>query len=257
MKRFKLPNVRDIFIPDPGYTIAEVDLAGADAQVVAWDSGDEDLKTAFRQGVNIHEKNCLDMFGEELAGRDPRRTIFESSPGHFTYYHCLKTAVHATNYVSSPRTLSQSLGWPISVSGDFQSRWFKLHPAIRDWHRRIERQLQIERKVRNAFGYALPIFARPEGALPEALAWIGQSTVAINCAKGWQVIEREPLTTPLLNVHDSIVFQYRTTQEKEALTTLKTKLDQIQVPYPDPLTIQWDLKTSLHSWGQCEKRAWL
>ena len=52
-----LPNVRKIFIPDPGYLIGEVDLSGAEAQVVAWAAGDEDLKKAFRAGINVHIKN--------------------------------------------------------------------------------------------------------------------------------------------------------------------------------------------------------
>lgn len=257
MKRFKLPNVRNIFIPDPGSTIAEVDLSGADAQVVAWEAGDEDLKTAFRKGENVHEKNCRDMFGTILDGRNPRHTVYEGSIGRYTYYDCLKRAVHATNYVSSARTLAQSLGWPISVAEDFQSRWLKLHPGIRDWHRRIERRLQVERRVENAWGYRCPFFSRPEGLLPEGLAWIAQSTVAINCSKGWEVISNlAPLTIPLLQVHDSVVFQYQNRFELIALCTLKRNLDQITIPYPDPLTIQWDLKTSKQSWGQCEKRDW-
>lgn len=256
MKRFKLPNVRNIFIPDPGYTIAEVDLSGADAQVVAWEADDNDLKEAFRKGENIHEKNCRDMFGEALAGRSPKHTIFEGAVGNYTYYDCLKRAVHATNYVSSARTLAQSLGWPISLAENFQSRWFSLHPKIRGWHRRLERQLQVERRVRNAWGYWCPFFARVEGLLPEACAWIPQSTIAINCAKGWCQITEEPLTTPLLNVHDSIIFQYKTLQENDALKAIHTRLQQIAIPYPDPLTITWDLKTSTKSWGECEKRSW-
>ena len=39
-----LPNIRKIFIPDPVYILIDSDLAGADAQVVAWEADDEDLK---------------------------------------------------------------------------------------------------------------------------------------------------------------------------------------------------------------------
>lgn len=257
MKRFKLPNVRNIFIPDPGFSIAEVDLSGADAQVVAWDAGDEELKNAFKSGENIHVKNCQDMFGDSLAGRDPKHTLYPGSAGNYTYYYCLKRAVHASNYVSSARTLAQSLGWPLTTSEDFQRRWFKRHPAIRDWHRRVEFELQTTRKVSNKWGYSCPFFARPDGLLPEALAWIAQSSIAITCAKGWEQIERHcNLATPLLQVHDSIVFQYRTSQENIALQQVKNHLSQITIPYPDPLTISWELKTSLVSWGECEKRDW-
>ena len=63
-----LPNIRKFFIPDPGMIIAECDLSGADAQVVAWEAGDEELKTAFRQGLKIHIKNCRDMFPDKVRG---------------------------------------------------------------------------------------------------------------------------------------------------------------------------------------------
>ena len=50
----RLPNVRKLFITDPGYVMYEADLKGADAQVVAWEAEDDDLKAAFRAGVDIH-----------------------------------------------------------------------------------------------------------------------------------------------------------------------------------------------------------
>ena len=45
-----LPNVKKMFIPDEGYTIIDADLEKADAQIVAWESGDEELKQIFREG---------------------------------------------------------------------------------------------------------------------------------------------------------------------------------------------------------------
>ena len=46
-----LPNIRKFIVPDPGYLIVDADLSGADAQVVAWEADDADLKEAFRDGV--------------------------------------------------------------------------------------------------------------------------------------------------------------------------------------------------------------
>lgn len=256
MQRFKLPNIREIFVPDPGFTLAEVDLSGADAQVVAWESDDADLKDAFKKGENVHEKNCLDMFSESLAGRDPRHTVFEGAVGRYTYYDCLKRAVHATNYVCTPRTLALSLGWSIAYAEIFQQRWFTKHPGILDWHRRTERDLQLTRTVKNAWGYKCPFFVRVEQILPEAVAWIGQSTVAISCSKGWDALENLPETEPLLQVHDSIVFQYKTATERSTLIAVRKALDEIKVPYPDPMELKWSLKTSRKSWGECQKTDW-
>lgn len=66
-EKLVLPNVRKLIIPDPGYAIYEADLAGADAQVVAWEAEDDDLKSAFRAGLDVHSKNAEDMWGTEFT----------------------------------------------------------------------------------------------------------------------------------------------------------------------------------------------
>ena len=46
MEKIKLPNVRKMFVPDLGYVVFDCDLAGADAQVVAWEAGDDNCHPA-------------------------------------------------------------------------------------------------------------------------------------------------------------------------------------------------------------------
>ena len=63
-----------------------------------------------------------------------------------------------------------------------------------------------------------------------------------------------PWVEYLLQVHDSLVFQFKLHMQKE-LPTLKQTLS-IPVPYPDPLVIPWELSTSPTSWGDCKKIDW-
>lgn len=84
-----LPNVKRFFRPDPGYIMFDVDLAGADAQIVAWEANDEPLKQAFRDyaagiGPKIHCINAKDIFGD-LAGPDGKKD---------PYYSRAKAGVH-------------------------------------------------------------------------------------------------------------------------------------------------------------------
>lgn len=88
MSNIKLPNIRKLFIPDKGYVIFDADLAGADAQVVAWEADDRDLKAAFHAGLDIHAKNATDMFGERFTSLKP-----ESGPWK-KIRKASKTAVH-------------------------------------------------------------------------------------------------------------------------------------------------------------------
>src|SRR6185437_5925094 len=63
---YGFPNIRSMFIPDPGYIWFDGDLDRADLQVVAWEADDEMLKSALRMGADIHLMNAF-----VLQGKDP------------------------------------------------------------------------------------------------------------------------------------------------------------------------------------------
>jgi len=249
---FSLPSVRNMFVPDPGYTLFDIDLAGADAQVVAWEANDKKLKQAFRDfaagiGPKIHAVNALDIYGPELAGIKGKNEPF------YTY---AKMGVHLTNYGGKARTCATALAITVSQAERFQDLWFRNHPEIRDWHERVEHELHTTRSVRNAFGFRKFYFDRIEGLLPQALAWVPQSTVAITVNKAWENISNNiPEVEIMLQVHDSLVGQYPTNKEALLLPEIHAQ-SKIIIPYDDPLIIPFGIKTSQKSWGECQDRSW-
>jgi len=251
---FVLPNIRKLFVPDKGYMLFDCDLSGADAQVVAWDAEDDDLKAAFRAGEKIHVKNLEDLHGRKFDPVGDRKPI----PGHrYSAYDELKRSIHATNYGSSARTLAITLGWKVGQATEFQHRWFTLHPAIRRWHLRVERDLQTTRSVCNKFGYRIQYFDRVASLFTKALAWIPQSTVGIVCSKGGVALHKEvPWLEPLLQVHDSLVFQIPYSRVTPASLERIKDLLHVPVPYQDELVIPWELSASTVSWGDCKKCDW-
>lgn len=249
----ELPNIRKLFIPDPGHEIADCDLSGADAQVVAWEADDAELKAAFRAGLKVHKLNAQLMFPDKVKGWTDDDFKATDHPGGL-YYSC-KRGVHGTNYGASARTVAQACGWTVHEAEEFQRRWFGARPGIKLWHRRTERQLITSKSVTNAFGFTRTYFARTDGLLPEALAWVPQSTVGLVCSLAMQnIYERAPWVELLVQVHDSLVFQYLT-HMRSRLAELK-KLMTITIPYPDPLIIPWGLSTSTVSWGACKSISW-
>src|SRR5688572_13030506 len=177
-----LPNVRKLFIPDPGYTFCEADLSGADAQVVAWEAGDEELKEAFRKGLKVHLKNCRDMFPDKVKGWSDEAIKATDKAGGI--YHNCKRGVHGTNYGASHKTLAYKLGWTTFEAESFQRNWFGRHPGIKKWHQHTDAKLRLDRIITNRFGYRIVYYDRVDALLPQALAWIPQSTIAIACHRG-------------------------------------------------------------------------
>lgn len=249
-----LPNLRKFFVPDPGYTICDTDLDRADLQVVVWEADDDELKSALRLGVDVHLMNGLSL---ENATMPPLDELVESHPNypeHRARYSRVrqfaKSWVHGTNYGGSPRTMAIAANCTVHQSELMQARWFAAHPGIKTWHHRTERQLQTSRTVYNRFGYRRVYFDRVEGLLPEALAWVPQSTVALYINKIWLAVATEiPEIQILAQVHDSLVWQAPTQLFEQIQANFKAIANSIPIPYDDPLVIPVGFKSSPVSWG--------
>src|SRR5208337_751974 len=248
---YQFPNLRSMFIPDPGYTWFDLDLDRADLQVVVWEADDPMLKAALRQGVDIHLLNAFVLEGKDPP---PLEELVETHPKYADYRgprkglrEFAKTFCHGTNYGGQPPRMAANTGRTIAEIERAQRIWFGAHPGIKTWHERVRTQVLKHKYIENRFGYRWYIFDRPETIIPEAIAWIPQSTVSIVINKIWMnIYENLPDVQVLLQVHDSLCGQFL----ENPLDQLK-QAAQVVVPYEDPLIIPVGIKTSQVSWGDC------
>lgn len=248
-KTIALPNIKRIFQPDPGYFICDSDLAQADAQVVAWDADDKPLKDFFKAAkddpsLDLHGSNAADIFGGPPTKDNPHRAA-------------AKAGVHAVNYDVRARTLATTLGVTVRDAEAFIDSWFSKHPAIYDWKERLRIQLQTERIISNQFGNRKVFFGRIDRALPQALAWIPQSTVALVINRAWRSLYElgDPDIQVLLQVHDSLVYQVKKLTFGRKLSEIEEAFN-VVVPYDDPLIIPAGLSYSDKNWGECRDADW-
>lgn len=240
-RTINLPNMHRLFLPDKGYIIVDNDLERADAQVVAWDAGDEELKRAFRSGEDIHTANAMAIF---KCSVEAAKIGGQNSPRQKA-----KIGVHATNYGVTARTLAAHLSISEAEAALFIKNWFKAHPAIEAWQEGIKELLRRGKPITNAFGYHMPNFERGDSSFTQALAWKGQSTVAIVTHKGLVTIDETlPEVQLLLEVHDSLVMQVPELGFHEHLANVR-KAMLVPVPYDDPLIIQISPAISRLDWS--------
>jgi DNA polymerase I-like protein with 3'-5' exonuclease and polymerase domains len=138
--------------------------------------------------------------------------------------------------------------------GEALQKWyFERFPEIPQWQNRVVHQLTTTKTLTNIFGYKRFFFDRIEGTkVNEAVAWLGQSSVAVLINKIFAAIEEATKDVEiLLQVHDSLVGQFRTALHGEVVEKIQ-KASQIVLPYSDPLIIPVGIKTSTKSWGDCE-----
>jgi len=242
-----LPNYRQAIIPDEGMMLLEPDLKGADAQVVAWDSGDAVLKDMCKQGVKIAAERAKMIFNGD-AGPDGRRE---------PYYTNAKSAGHGWTYGGKARTLAAVCGITQHEMDKVLKKLAGIHPGIPRWHRRVEGQLEATRTITNAFGYRVVYFGRVADSLTKALAWIGQGTVA--CVINRVLIAMEddvPAVELLINNHDSFVGQVRPDEWARVKPLVRGVYTSVVVPYAEPLIIPPALKVSTKSWGDMQEEGW-
>jgi DNA polymerase I-like protein with 3'-5' exonuclease and polymerase domains len=252
-----------MFIPDPGKTFFDGDLDRADLQVVVYEADDAMLKHALHQGVDIHLMNAYilqDKTVPDLA------ELVETHPKYPDWRRPMKMLrefakvfCHGTNYGGQPRTMAANTGWTVREVERAQALWFGAHPGIKRWHDRIKNQINKSRFVENRFGYRWYIFDRVDSIIPEAIAWIPQSTVSVVINRIWKALDpwgfdglyKERDIEVSLQTHDSLSGQFPK-EKKEACVQEILKAGKIVIPYEDPLVIPFSVKTSEVSWGDCK-----
>lgn len=244
---FRLPNVRKIFVPDPGFTMFDTDLSKADLRIVVEESDATELRQMLAEGRDPYIEMAREYF------RDPTIKKQRDDGSEEPRYRTFKSFAHGTHYLGTPQGLSERIGLLVHDVDRLQRWYFGRNPAIKIWQERFKQEVAAKRYVENIFGYRRYYFDRVDDKLfRKAIAWVPQSTVAIYINKIWKRIhDTLPHIWILLQVHDSLVGQFPTFRKAEALREL-AEASKIVLPYPHPLIIPVGVKTSEISWGHCE-----
>jgi DNA polymerase I-like protein with 3'-5' exonuclease and polymerase domains len=212
---------------------------------------------AMKLGVDMH---LLNVYVLDKQSPPPLEELVESHPKYQEHRaprkhkrEFSKVFCHATNYVGGARTVAAHTGRSVHEIDTAQKYWFAAHPGVKAWHDRTLEQITKRRFVENRWGYRWYIFDRLEGLLPEACAWIPQSTVALVINNALcNISERIPSVDVLLQVHDSLTMQCPTGRLDTLIPSIRAEAS-IPIPYNPPLTIPVGFKTSSSSWGDAKE----
>jgi DNA polymerase I-like protein with 3'-5' exonuclease and polymerase domains len=239
-----LPNVKKIFVPDVGYEICDVDLSGADIQVVAADSECKWLLDFFSKPQN---KKVYAYIASEFFQRD----ISDKSDEYKMY----KGVFHGTNYIMGIEKLAKMAGISYTLAKNLQDFYFSLNPEIRVWHKRLEADVKKTGFVRNKFGRRMQFFLTKDNptVMNEVAAAIPQSTIADVINHAWVEIRRniEDINV-LMQTHDSLTMQYPITVAVERRSQILEHM-LVPIPYDPILYIGSDIKVSEISYGDTKK----
>ena len=235
------PRIRNVFIPDPSFTLCYLDLQGAEARVVAYLCGDENyIRTV--ESADSHTEVCK-MVWPELHHEalnygwnegDDRAIAEQEFYRSKSYRDLAKRYAHGSNYYGKPRTLATETKTTTKQAEDFQDRYFDAYPGIQDWQQYVIGTVQTTGKLSNPFGMERTFWNRlnDDSTLRSAIAFGPQSTIGVLMNIGirlvWETYEGNDLQI-LANGHDAVLLQIRTSELDKLLPDV---LQLLHVPFP-------------------------
>lgn len=137
---------------------------------------------------------------------------------------------HGSNYMGTPPTIGKQSRLPTSLVKEFQVKYFNAFPCIPAVQQIIMDELAATSCLTTPMGRRRFFFDRPEAGNTqrEAVAFMGQSMTADELNHGLMRLWRTGLVDLLVQVHDSILFQFDEKRIDEilpiALEALSTKM---------------------------------
>jgi DNA polymerase I-like protein with 3'-5' exonuclease and polymerase domains len=223
------PELRRVFISDPGWKLCSIDLEQVEARDVGFLCGslfgDWSLLDSCESG-DLHTNNCKLIWRDQKWPASPSecRALAERFPVYhgWTMRDLAKRGGHLTNYNGTAWTMSRVLKLPIKVCADFQARYCRgsansnirpAYPALRQYWTWIADRLQTEGHITTPFGRKRHFFGdqRSDATLREAIAFVPQSMTADRTNlwlwKVWSKLGSKDIQL-LAQTHDSITFQF-------------------------------------------------
>lgn len=233
-------SLRSVFVADPGMMFCNIDLEQGDSRNVGalcWNlfaAKDEAFAGSY---LNACESDDLHTFVSKIAfphlawGTAPDRAIAEQlAHKHYDYRFMSKKIGHGSNYLAQPQTIAKHARIPLDIAKSFQARYFSGFPCIPAWHQSVFYNLENLGYLISPFGRRRFFFGRPkEGSTQrEAVAHVPQSMTADEINQGILNLWRADKVQLLVQVHDSILFQFPENQRDEivpwAVEAIKTML---------------------------------
>lgn len=207
------PVLRRIVVAPPGKKLANLDLEQAESRLVGWlafmVTGKSNYLDACESG-DLHTQVAR-MVWPQLDWAKGPGVAKQAFHRGFTYRDLAKRGGHATNYLTTPPTMSRHLHIPKEVAAAFQRAYFSAFPEIELWHQDVAKQLQVSGFLDTPLGFRRYFLGRrfDDTTLRAAVAHVPQSTISTIAKIGlYRVWSQMPEVEILHENHDNIIFMY-------------------------------------------------
>lgn len=228
--------LRRVFVADPGYKFAYIDLEQAESRLVGaieWNLFNDPRYLDACESGDLHTSVCRLAWSDTLdwTGDLARDRTVADQPFYrqHSYRHMAKILGHGTNYNGKPFTMAKHTKLDAKLIAAFQQKYFTAFPAHQRWHARVASDLYQHGYLDTLTGRRRWFFGRrnDDTTVREAIAYNPQGSVGDILNLGMLKVWRLNICQLLLQIHDAILIQYPEDKEDEILPIV---LKEIQVP---------------------------
>jgi DNA polymerase I-like protein with 3'-5' exonuclease and polymerase domains len=247
-----------------GFLTHNCDYSNIENRLTAWFSNDEERLRRFREIPNFteHKWACEIFFGIPMA--EVEKDNDKDAP-----YGKAKRIVHGTGYGLGAKKMSMMFDMDFKETKELIDKWKKALPELTAWQERTVAQATRQGYLRNPFGRMRWFYT--SSLYTESLSFLPQSTAADVIFRAmiglmWERIglteEQAKKVSPvvahlpkecnlLLQVHDSLIWEYAPHIEEQLILTVKSVMEQ---PFKElgGLSLPIGIQTSDSSWGEVE-----
>lgn len=227
--------LRRIIVSDPGYKFCNIDLEQGDSRNLGFLLGvlfnDWTYLNACESG-DLHTTVAQLTWPELAWTDDPKANRAIAELPYYRWFSMrdmTKKVGHATNFYGKPYTISVNTKVPQKLVKEFQAKYFARFPAVGYYHTHVSNELRINHSLTTPFGRRRHFYGRvdDDATLREAIAFVPQSMTADEIDEALLRIWNANIAQPLLQVHDSLLFQY---PEKDEAIIVPKLLSLARVP---------------------------
>lgn len=272
------PSVKEMFIPDEGYLLAEIDYAQSEARCVGYVAGDEKLIAVVESDKDYHCANAELFFGilydimwdwekgkirpewndlRQLAKRTNHGANYNMGAGVMLETMGMENVLRAKALLKLPAHMDAK-----SVCQHLLDTYAKTYPHVKGrWYDKIKLDVATGHKLVSALGWTRYCFGNPninKQALNAYVAHVPQnlSVAIINIAfmRVWRdlAIPSNGALRLKAQVHDSILFQYKADRPELVQQVADMMRVPVQVRGSDnkvrTLVIPSDTKSGITNW---------
>lgn len=216
-------SLRSVFVADEGMMFCNIDLEQGDSRNVGalcWNQLVDEFGESFAgkyldacESGDLHTLVTKMVYGDKLPwGTASDREVAEAiAYKHYDWRFLSKKSGHGSNYLMQPPTMAKNARCTVPMAKEFQEKYFAAFPCIPEWHKKVFWALEHLGYLQSPhFNRRRFFFGRPrDGSTQrEAVAHVPQSMTGDEINTGILNLWRADKVQLLVQVHDSILFQF-------------------------------------------------